>query len=127
MDKIIGYTTKGERNTTRQLTGLELAKEDLANHFAIRKGEKWCNPDFGSNLPYLVFQPLDEITVGQIEDDVLAVVTYDPRFELMQNSTRVEEDAHYVTVRCELMYLPTTTPTDLVLKFDREFNNLSEF
>jgi phage baseplate assembly protein W len=124
-EQIIGYTTAG--HTSRQLTGLDLAKQDLSNHFGIRKGEKWTNPEFGSNLPYHVFQPLDEATVDLIEQDVIDVVNYDPRFELASNIIRVEEDAYTVTIRIELVYLPTTTPTDLVLKFDRESQEQIEF
>ena len=127
MNKIIGYTTVGEQHTSKHLTDLDLAKQDLRNHFGIRKGEKWTNPEFGSNLPYYIFQPLDDATVALIEQDVIDVVSYDPRFELTRREVRVQEDAHFVTVRIELTYLPTTTVTDLVLKFDKEFAQQAEF
>lgn len=126
-EKIFGYTTRGATTTSEILTDLDLAKQDLDNHFHIRKGEKWTNPTFGSNLPYYVFQPLDDITVDLIEQDVIEVINYDPRFNLINNTVRVEEDANTITVRAEIVYLPTTTPTDLVLKFDREFNAEQEF
>lgn len=127
MDKIIGYTTQGASNTALYLTDLELAKQDLANHFKIRKGEKWTNPDFGSNIPLYVMEPLDDITIDLIEQDVIGVVSYDPRFDLIDNTLRVQEDDQTVTMRVELLYLPTTTQTDLVVKFDREFNQNIEF
>jgi len=126
MEKIIGYTSLESTNVTG-LTGLELAKRDLANHFAIRKGEKFTNPQFGSDLPYYVFLPLDEATMDLINDDVLNVVSYDPRFTLTDRSVRVNHDDHLVTVRIELMYEPTKTPTDLELKFDAEAQNGIEF
>ena len=126
MEKIIGYTSVDKTNT-QSLSGLELAKRDLANHFAIRKGEKWTNPEFGSDLPYFVFQPLDQATIQAINDDVDNVVRYDPRFTLMNRDTRVEVDEHYVTVTVELMYEPTKTPTDLELKFDSEAQDGIEF
>ena len=87
MKKIIGYTTVGEQYDARYLTDLELAKQDLKNHFNIRKGEKWTNPEFGSNLPLYVFQPLDDQTLYLIEQDVSDVVTFDPRFELMEKNS----------------------------------------
>ena len=127
MNKIIGYTTVGEQHTSKHLTDLELAKQDLHNHFGIRKGEKWTNPEFGSNLPYYIFQPLDDATVALIEQDVIDVVSYDPRFELTRREVRVQEDTRFVTVRIELLYLPTTTATDLILKFDKEFAQQVEF
>lgn len=121
MDNIIGYTTIGQQNSSKILRDLELAKQDLINHFNIRKGEKWTNPNFGSDLPYLVFQPLDEITVEQIKDDVRTVVSYDPRFSLISELIDVREDESYVTVVMQLNYLPSTTATELAVKFDKEF------
>jgi len=124
MNKIIGYTTIGEKNTSKQLSDLDLAKQDLSNHFSIRKGEKWTNPEFGSNLPYYVFQPLDDITVDLIQQEVSNIVNYDPRFNLLSEIVRVEEDKNAVTILIELLYLPTTTATELEVKFDRESGEL---
>jgi len=127
MNKIIGYTTQNVSRNTKILTGLELAKQDLYNHFNIRKGEKWSNPEFGSDLPYYVFQPLDGATINLIEEDVTNVVSYDPRFSLIENTVRVDEDEQSITVRIQLLYLPTTTETALAIKFDKEFSNEQEF
>jgi phage baseplate assembly protein W len=127
MTRIIGYTTIDQEYTSRTLTDLDLAKRDLLNHFAIRKGEKWTDPDFGSNLPYYVFQPLDEPTVDLITQDVFDVVTNDPRFEMASDQVIVDDDGQSVTVVVELIYLPTTTATDLQIKFDREFEQETDF
>ena len=127
MSNIIGYTTKNTKTTTKTLTGLELAKQDLENQFHIRKGEKWTNPEFGSNLPFLVFQPLDQLTVSEIEDDVITIVGYDPRFELSDSTITVTEDTSFVYVSANLIYLPTKTATDLQLKFDKEFEETIEY
>jgi phage baseplate assembly protein W len=127
MTRIIGYTTIDQEHTSRTLTDLDLAKRDLLNHFAIRKGEKWTDPDFGSNLPYYVFQPLDEATVDLITQDVFDVVTNDPRFEMASDQVIVNNNAQSVTVVVELIYLPTTTATDLQIKFDREFEQETDF
>lgn len=127
MEKIIGYTTQNQRYSSKNLSGLELAKQDLHNHFNIRKGEKWTNPEFGSMLPYYVFQPLDQSTIDLIEQDVVDVVTYDPRFEVQERTVRVTEDSYFVTVRVKLLYLPTTTVTDLEIKFDKESQENKEF
>lgn len=124
---IIGYTTQGENYSSRTLTGLDLAKQDLHNHFNTRKGERWTNPEFGSMLPYYVFQPLDDATVDLITEDVIDVVSYDPRFELRNNEVRVDNTASTVTVRIELFYVPSATSTDLELQFDREFQEQNEF
>lgn len=122
---INGYTTINQRTSTKRLSNIELAKRDLSNHFKIRKGEKWSNPNFGSNLPYYVFLPLDESTISLISADVYDVVTYDPRFELRNQIVKVDHDESYITIIIELVYLPTTTPTDLEIKFDKEFSEVN--
>ena len=118
---IKGYTSIDQSRATKVLQNLDLAKRDLLNHFKIRKGEKWTNPEFGSDLPLLVFQPLDDETIREIEQDVINVVSYDPRFSVKDIVTRVVETSHSVTVTIELIYLPTTTATELQVKFDKEF------
>lgn len=127
MTRIIGYTTVDTEFTSRQLTDLDLAKRDLLNHFGIRKGEKWTNPEFGSNLPYYVFQPLDQETVDLITQDVFDVVSNDPRFEMDDSEVTVSDTGQSVTVNIHLIYLPTTTATDLQIKFDKDFEQGTEF
>lgn len=127
MSNIFGYTTINESYTSKNLSGLELAKQDLINHFHIRKGEKWTDPTFGCDLPLYVFEPLDQSTQDDINQEVYNVISYDPRFEIVDANIRVVQDAHSVTVNVKLNYLPTTTATDLQIKFDREFIENAEF
>jgi len=127
MSNIFGYTTFNQSYTSKTLSGLELAKQDLLNHFKIRKGEKWTDPEFGSNLELYVFDPLDQQTQDAIEEEVNAIINYDPRFEVNDSDIRVVHDTHSVTVNVKLTYLPETTATELQIKFDREFIENAEF
>ena len=123
MNKMYGYSTIGQQITPKQLSGLELARRDLENHFQIRKGEKWTNPNFGSMLPFYVHEPLDNVTTDLVKQDVLDVISYDPRFNVDKNTIVVTVDESMIEVNAELVYLPTTTRTALELKFDREFED----
>ncbi len=123
MSKMYGYSTIGQQITPKQLSGLELARRDLENHFQIRKGEKWTNPNFGSMLPFYVHEPLDNVTTDLVKQDVLDVISYDPRFSVEKNTIVVSVDESMIEVNAELVYLPTTTRTALELKFDREFED----
>tara|TARA_B110000037_G_scaffold27321_1_gene32221 strand:- start:33 stop:416 length:384 start_codon:yes stop_codon:yes gene_type:complete len=127
MSNIIGYTTINNPYTSQSLTGIDLAKQDLLNHFKIRKGEKWTDPTFGCDLPLYVFEPLDQSTLDAIEEEVYNVITYDPRFNVSNTNVKVDQDEHAVTISVELIYLPTTTVTELQIKFDREFEQNAEF
>ena len=127
MSNIFGYTTINESYTSKSLSGLELAKQDLMNHFKIRKGEKWSDPTFGCDLELYIFEPLDQSTLDDINQEVYSVVSYDPRFKINDTNVRVVQDTYSVTVSVKLTYLPTTTATELQIKFDKEFSENAEF
>jgi len=127
MSTIFGYTTINESYTSKSLSGLDLAKQDLMNHFKIRKGEKWSDPTFGCNLELYIFEPLDQLTQDNINEEVYSVISYDPRFQIDDTNVRVVQDAHSVTINVKLTYLPTTTATELQIKFDKEFTENAEF
>lgn len=127
MSNIFGYTTINESYTSKSLSGLELAKQDLINHFKIRKGEKWSDPTFGCDLELYIFEPLDQSTQDDINQEVYNVINYDPRFRVDDTNVNVVQDAHSVTISVKLIYLPTTTATELQVKFDREFSENAEF
>ena len=127
MSNIIGYTTIDQPYTSSNLSDIDLAKRDLLNHFHIRKGEKWTDPEFGCDLPLYIFQPLDDITMDAIKEEVYSVVNYDPWFTVNDTNIIVNQDAHYVAINVKLTYVPTTTAIDLQIKFDNEFQQNAEF
>ena len=120
MNNIIGFTNSQTSCTSVVLTDLELAKQDLRNHFSITKGEKWTLPDFGSNIPNYIFEPLDDTIIELIQQDVVDVVSYDPRFQVSSHDIKVSEDAYTVAVNIELTYVPLAQITTLELLFDRD-------
>ena len=54
-----GFSTYN-RNKKFSITDLDLIKQDLFNHFNIRRGEKLMNPNFGTIVWDLLFEPLTE-------------------------------------------------------------------
>ena len=75
----------------------------------------------------LFFEQLDDTTMDDIKEEVYSVINYDPRFEVSDAKITVDQDKHSVTVNVKLTYLPTTTATELQIKFDREFTENAEF
>jgi hypothetical protein len=65
-----GFSTQGREFKNPKLYDVELVKQDLLNHFNIRKGEKLENPDFGTNIWSYVFDPLDGETKDLIIQEV---------------------------------------------------------
>lgn len=120
-DIIIGSTNTLGTCSSVTLSGLELAKKDLENHFSITKGEKWSNPEFGTNISHYLFQPLDDFVVESIQQEVVEVIDYDPRWELIDSDNiTVEEDKNSLTVSLNVRYVPLNQVETLIIKFNTE-------
>lgn len=106
-----------------KLTDLELVKQNLFNHFNIRKGEKLMQPNFGSVIWSMMFEPLNEETKNLIQADVKKVVGYDPRTRV--NNVIITQFDHGVQLDIEMEYLPTNQADTLRLSFDNAAQTLT--
>ncbi len=104
--KYRGFNTVDQHKKFR-LTGIELIKRDLLNHFSIRKGEKLMNPNFGSIVWNTLFEPLTEELKKAILDDVKKVVSYDPRINV--NEVLLDDYDYGLQIQVSLNYLPDST------------------
>ena len=117
-----GFSTLINQRKTR-IADYELAKQDLINHFHIRKGEKLHNPNFGSNLWSVVFDPLTATSKQAIIDDVKAIVSYDPRINVT-DVTVVEYDQG-IQIELDLEYVNSDFTDRIKLRFDQEDQSLT--
>lgn len=117
-----GFSTIN-RSKKFRVTDIDLVKQDLINHFSIRKGEKLMQPNFGSIIWSLLFEPMDDHVNSLIVDDVKRIVGYDPRLGL-QNITVVTQD-HGLQIELDLLFIPTNQAAKLSLGFDADSNKLS--
>lgn len=83
---------------------VELVKLDLLNHIFTRKGERVMMPTFGTRIPDMAFEPLDELTIMIIEEDLNSVVQFDPRVQLVSMSVVPDFDNSMVTASVRLLY-----------------------
>lgn len=117
-----GFSTLINQRKTR-LADYELAKQDLINHFHIRKGEKLHNPNFGSSLWSVVFDPLTATSKQAIIDDVKAIVSYDPRINVT-DVTVVEYDQG-IQIELDLEYVNSDFTDQIKLRFDQADQSLT--
>jgi len=117
-NKFIGYSTIGIEFGSVTLTDVSLAIRDLYNHFYTRKGERLGEPDFGSILPLMVFEQLDDTSIFAIEQDVKNVIKSDPRWEFISMSTETGENSIVCVVRVN--YVENATAQELYLRYTAE-------
>ena len=116
-----GYSTyEYQRAKTFVLTDIELVKMDLLNHIYTRKGERVMMPNFGTRIPDLAFEPLDQITLDILDEDLRAVFDFDPRVQLLELNINPQYDANAVVASAYLLYieLNMTGTLDLNIIFE---------
>jgi phage baseplate assembly protein W len=117
-----GFSTVG-RNRKFRLTDFELVKQDLINHFYIRKGEKLMNPDFGTIIWNVVHEPLTEDLKSVIVTDIKAIASYDPRISI--DNVVITEYDQGIQIELQLRYVQTNQTNLLNLQFDNQNNTLT--
>lgn len=117
-----GFSTVGRYKKFR-ITDIDLIKQDLLNHFNIRKGEKLMQPNFGTIIWSLLFEPMTDAVHQAIVEDVTQIVGYDPRTNL-QNIT-ITEYQNGIQIAIDLLYIPTNQETSLNLQFDANSQTLT--
>lgn len=100
------------------LYDIALIKQDIINHFHIRRGEKLENPKFGTIIWDILFEPLTEDIKQLILDDVTTIINYDPRVQV--SNIVVSEYESGLQIECELTYLPYNISESLRYRFDQE-------
>lgn len=105
------------------VTDYQLAKQDLLNYFNIRKGEKLMQPNFGTIIWDLLFEPLTEDVQQLITADITRIVAYDPRLAVGQ--VAVTQQDHGFFIQLTLSYIPTDQTDTINLNFDRTSKTLT--
>ena len=72
-----GFSTIN-RSKKFRATDVDLVKQDLMNHFSVRKGEKLMQPGFGTIIWDLLFEPLTEETKNIIKNKIPVPIITNP-------------------------------------------------
>ena len=103
---------------TNQLYDVELIKQDLINHFYTRKGERVMNPEFGSIIWDMLYEPLDDANKEIIIEDCHRIISSDPRVELDRSNVMEAENGLRIEVGITVM--PFNQQATMQLLFERE-------
>lgn len=116
-----GYSTVAfETTKSFKIYDIDVVKTDLLNHIFTRKGDRVMMPTFGTIIPDLVFEPIDEITVETLREELATVFNYDPRVELIRLQVTPKEDENRIDVSAILKYIELDVVDNI--DFNIEFN-----
>ena len=115
------FTYKGfssnETGKNYKLTDIDLVKQDILNHFYIRKGEKLENPEFGTVIWDMLFEPFTEEVKKIIAKDVEDIINYDPRIAV--NSVDIDTTEQGIRIQADLVYLKFNINERMTFEFDK--------
>lgn len=121
MPTYIGFSTKNFFTTrTFQLVDVNLVKQDIINHIFTRLGDRVMMPTFGTTIPDLVFEPLDEKTIRLVHDQVLQVIQFDPRVTIQSFTVEPNFESQSITAAADLFYIELNITDSLNLNIQFE-------
>lgn len=94
-------------------------KESLYILFSTRPGERMMQPEFGCDLSFLIFEPINAGLIGVIEDKIQhAILHFEPRITLENveiNSDRVLDGVLEILI--EYRIIKTNTRNNIVFPY----------
>jgi len=110
-----GFSSRAERQNFK-IYDFECAKQDLMNRLSVRKGERVENPEFGTIIYDVLFEPFTESLKDIIVEDITANLNADPRIATEQ--ILVQEADHGISIQATITYVPLDITEKLQFSFD---------
>jgi phage baseplate assembly protein W len=117
-----GFSTYN-RKRRYTLTDFDLVKQDLFNHFNIRRGEKLMRPEVGTRIWGWLFEPFTEELRENVINEVRNVVSADPRLAL--DSIEVLEYDYGLGLKITVTYITENLVEELLVEFNKETNQVA--
>ena len=111
-----GFNSRNKENGFK-LYDIDLVKQDVINHFYIRKGEKLENPTFGTIIWDMIFEQFTEEVKTMIAKDVENIINYDPR--LVVQNVSVDSTEQGMRIEADVVYVPFNVNERMRFDFDR--------
>src|SRR5210317_1463454 len=121
------FTYKGFNSSNSadgfKLYDIDLVKQDLINHFYIRKGEKLENPGFGTIIWDMLFEQFTDEVKTIIAKDVEDIINYDPR--IIVNEVIVDSTEQGMRIEADITYIPFNVNERMRFDFDRNSQSIN--
>lgn len=113
-----GFSTINTESENFALYDLAIIKQDLLNHFHIRQGERLENPEFGTIIWDMLYEPFTPDIRNAIVKNVENIINFDPRVKADQILVTPYQSG--IQIECELIYLDYNISEKMQFKFDQD-------
>lgn len=107
-------------NNTFVLTDIALVERNILNHIFTSKGSRVMMPSFGSVIPELLFEQLNNDMLDRLKAELTNVINYDPRVKLVKLTLVPDYDRNSVNATALLNYIELNVTKDM--NFNIQFN-----
>ena len=94
-------------------------KQSIKNLVLTQKGEKLFQPEIGSGVYELLFEPMDPFTADSIRDEIINTLgQYEPRITILEVDVEPNEDTNTfdVTVEYRIVGQPIVETVNFILQ-----------
>lgn len=116
-----GYSSfEFQKNKTFSIQDIDLVNLDLLNQIYTQRGSRVMMPTFGTIIPELTFEPLDQQTISAVEDELTAVFNFDPRVTLinLQLTPNYDTNSLFAVALLQYVELNMALPFELNIIFE---------
>jgi phage baseplate assembly protein W len=110
-----GFSSRADKRNFK-LYDFECAKQDLINRLSVRKGERVENPEFGTIIYDMLFEPFTEALKDAIVEDITDNLNADPR--IVTEEILVQEADKGLAIQATIKYVPLDITEKLSFNFD---------
>ena len=116
-----GYSSfEFQRTKNFKVTDVELVKLDLLNHIFTTRGSRVMMTRYGTSIPLMLFEPLDDDVIVTIEEELRLVFEADPRVDLLTLNIQPNIDEQTITASAKLSYIELNITDDFELNLQFE-------
>jgi len=118
-----GFSTADSSALTTKLFDFSLIQQDIINMFQTKKGERVMNPEFGTIIWELIYEPFTDDNKQLISEDVTRILNYDPRVTPTQIT--MSEAPYGLMIEATLYFSKQNLSEQLRISFNKEIGTIT--
>lgn len=113
-----GFSSVYSDSYSNKVYDYDLIKQDLLNQLHTRLGERVMNPEYGTIVWDLIFDPFTDAVKQAIADDITRILNSDPR--AVPTNILITEAETGMIIDATLLYIQTNQSEQMMIDFNKE-------
>ena len=113
-----GFSTADSTRLSSKIYDFDLIQQDIINIFQTRRGERVMNPQFGTIIWEMIYEPFTNDVKQRINDDISTILSYDPR--VAPTRINISEAEYGLLLEATLYYKQLDLTQSMKLGFNKD-------